>query len=142
MLSSYTVEKWDNNNAVINMLKLVYTQKNNNVFAYMLQLTYNIYIHIAKTRLSFCAYTDRCDAVNQLIFRIFKLIYMQRNHTQSNNSALFTCWTHIWYTYIYCEGTTQLLHTYTLMQCSKLIIFPIFWAIYIRCKYIHCENMT
>ena len=89
----------------------------------MLQLTYNIYIHIAKARLSFRAHTDRCDAVNRSIFRIFRSIYMQRNHTQSSNSALFTCWTHIRHTHIYCEGTTQLLRTYTSMWCSKSINF-------------------
>ncbi len=178
MLSSYTVEKWDNSNAVVNTLKLAYTQKNSNVFAYMLQLIYNIYTYIAKTRLSFCAHTDRCDIVNRLIFafsdrftrstntyravttlyshveliynihtytakawfsfcthtdrcdavnrsifRIFKSIYMQRNHIQSSNSALFTRWAHIQHTHIYCEGTIQLLHTYTSVQRSKLIDF-------------------
>ncbi len=92
----------------------------------MLQLTYNIYIHIAKARLSFRAHTDRCDAVNRSIFRIFRSIYMQRNHTQSSNSALFTCWTHIWHTHIYCEGTTQLLRIYRQTRCSKSINFSHF----------------
>ncbi len=90
-LSSHTVEKQDNNNAVVDALKLAHTQKNSNVFAYMLQLIYNIHIHTAKTWLSFCAYTDRCNAVNRSIFRIFRSIYTQRNHTQSSNNALFTC---------------------------------------------------
>ena len=49
MLSSYTVEKRNNNNTVIDALKLAYTQKNSNVLAYMLQLIYDIYIHTAKT---------------------------------------------------------------------------------------------
>ncbi len=90
-MSLHTVEKWDNNNVIIDALKLTYTQKNSNVFAYMLQLIYNIYIYTAKTQLSFCIYTDKCDAVNRLIFRIFRSIYMQRNYTQSSNNALFTC---------------------------------------------------
>jgi len=64
MLSSHTVEKRSNNNTVIDALKLAYTQSDSNVFAYMLQLIYNIHIYIAKAQLSFCAYTDRCDAVN------------------------------------------------------------------------------
>ena len=105
------------------MLKFAHTQKNSNVFAYMLRLTYNTYTHTAKAQLSFRAYTDRRDAVNRLISRIFRPIYTQRNHTQSSNSALFTCWTHIQHTHIYCKGTTQLLHTYTSMQCSKSIDF-------------------
>ncbi len=49
-------------------MKFVYTQKNSNVFAYMLWLIYDIYIYIMKTWFNFCAYTDRCDAVNRLIF--------------------------------------------------------------------------
>ncbi len=126
MLSSYTVEKWDNNNAVVDALKLAHTQKNSNVFAYMLQLIYDIYIHTAKARLSFCAHTDRCDAVNRLIFRIFRPIYTQRNHTQSSNSALFTCWAHIWYTHTYYEDMIQLLRIYRLVQCSKSIDFSLY----------------
>ena len=69
----------------------------------MLQFIYNIYIYTAKARLSFCAHTDRCDAVNWLIFRIFRPIYTQCNHIQSSNSTLFTCWAHI-----------QHIHTFSL----------------------------
>ncbi len=58
-----------------------------------------------------------------MIFRIFRSIYTQRNYTQSSNSALFTRWTHIWYTHIYCEDTIQLLHIYTSAWCSKSIDF-------------------
>jgi len=111
---------------IIDTLKLAYTQNDSNIFAYMLQLIYNIYTYIAKARLSFCAHTDRCDAVNRLIFRIFRPIYMQRNHTQSSNSALFTCWAHIWYIYIYYEDMIQLLHIYTSAWCSKLIDFLLY----------------
>ncbi len=89
----------------------------------MLQLIYNIYTYIAKTWFSFCAHTDRHDAVNRSIFRIFRSIYTQCNHTQSSNSALFTRWTHIWYTHIYYEDTIQLLHIYTFTWCSKSIDF-------------------
>ncbi len=89
----------------------------------MLWLTYDIYIHTAKTWFSFRAHTDRRDAVNRSVFRIFRPIYTQRNHTQSSNSALFTCWAHIRHTHIYCEGTIQLLRTYTLMWHSKSIGF-------------------
>ncbi len=123
MLSSHTVEKRSNNNAVINALNLAHTQNDSNVFAYKLQLIYNIYTYIAKARLSFCAHTDRHDAVNWLIFRIFRSIYTQRNHTQSSNSALFTRWAHIQHIHIYCEDTIQLLHIYTSVWCSKLIDF-------------------
>ena len=91
--------------------------------AYMLQLIYNIYTYIAKARLSFCAHTDRRDAVNLSIFRIFRSIYTQRNHTQSSNSALFTRWAHIQHTHIYCEDTIQLLHIYMSTWCSKSIDF-------------------
>ncbi len=126
MLSLHTVEKRNNNNAVVDVLKLAYTQKNSNVFAYMLQLIYNIHIHIAKTRLSFCAHKDRHDAVNQSIFRIFRSIYKQRNHIQSSNSVLFTCWTHIQHIHIYCEDMIQLLRIYTSAWCSKSIDFLLY----------------
>ncbi len=36
MLSLHTVEERDNNNAIVDALKLTYTQKNSNIFAYML----------------------------------------------------------------------------------------------------------
>ncbi len=49
--------------------------------AYMLQLIYDIYIYIAKAWLSFCTHMNRRDAVNWLIFRIFRSTYTQRNHT-------------------------------------------------------------
>ncbi len=94
--------------------------------AYMLQLIYNIYIYIMKARLSLCTHTDRRDAVNRSVFRIFRSIYTQRNHTQSSNSALFTRWTHIWYTHIYYEDMTQLLHIYTSAWCSKSIDFSLY----------------
>ncbi len=136
MLSSYTVEKRSNNNVIMNALKLTHTQ---NVFAYMLQLIYDIYTYTAKTRLSFYAYTDRRDAVNQLIFRIFRSIYMHRNHIHCEDmiqSLLIYIeqWqrfcahvaTHIHHTHIHCEGTTQLLHIYRLAQCSKSIDFSYF----------------
>ncbi len=128
MLNSHTVEKRSNNNAVINTLKLVHTQSDSNIFAYMLQLIYDIHTYTAKARLSFCAHTDRHDAVNRSVFRIFRSIYTQRNHIQSSNSALFTCWTHIQHTHIYCKGTTQLLRTYRQTWCSKLIDFSHFQA--------------
>ena len=48
MLSSHTVEKRSNNNAIVDALKLAHTQNDSNVFAYMLQLIYNIYTYIAK----------------------------------------------------------------------------------------------
>ncbi len=126
MLSSHTVKKRDNNNAIIDALKLAYTQKNSNVFAYMLRLMYDIYTYIAKARLSFCAHTDRRDAVNRSVFRIFRPIYTQRNHTQSSNSALFTRWAYIRHTYIYCEGTIQLLRIYTSTWCRKSIDFSLY----------------
>ncbi len=126
MLSSHTVEKRSNNNAIISTLKLAHIQNDSNVFAYMLQFIYDIYTYTAKARLSFCAHTDRRDAVNQSIFRIFRSIYTQRNHTQSSNSALFTRWTHIQYTHIYCEDMIQLLCIYTSVWCSKSINFLLY----------------
>jgi len=126
MLSSYTVKKRSNDNVIISALKLAHIQNDSNVFAYMLQLIYNIYTYTAKTRFSFCAYTDRCDAVNRSIFRTFRPIYMQRNHTQSSNSALFTRWVHIQHTHIYYEGKIQLLRIYTSVWCSKSIDFSLY----------------
>ncbi len=124
-LSSHTVEKRSNNNAIVSALKLAHTQNDSNVFAYMLQLIYNIYTYTAKARPSFCAHTDRRDAVNRSVFRIFRPIYTQRNHTQSSNSALFTRWAHTRHTHIYCEDTVQLLRIYTSAWCSKSIGFSL-----------------
>ena len=126
MLSSHTVEKRSNNNVIINALKLAYTQNDSNVFAYMLQLIYNIYIYITKARFSFCAHINRRDTVNRSIFRIFRLIYMQHNHIQSSDSALFTRWTYIWHTHIYCKDMIQLLYIYTFAWCSKSIDFLLY----------------
>ncbi len=92
----------------------------------LLQLIYDIYIYIVKARLSFCAHTDRRDAVNRSVFCIFRPIYTQRNHTQSSNSALFTRWAHIQHTHIYCKDTTQLLYIYRQTWCSKSIDFSHF----------------
>ena len=45
-----------------------YTQNDSNVFAHALQLIYDIHTVIAKARLSFCAHTHLCNAVNRSIF--------------------------------------------------------------------------
>ena len=103
---------------------------------------YNIHTYTAKAQLSFCAHTDRCDAVNRLISRIFRSIYTQRNHTQSSNSALFTRWTHIWYTHIYCEGTTQLCTSTRLHDAVNQSIFRFIRLMYMHCNYIHCKDTT
>ncbi len=101
--------------------------------------SYNIHTYIAKTQLSFCAYTDRRDAVNWSIFRIFKLIYTQRNYIQSSNITLFTRWTHIWYTHIYCKDMTQLLRIYRQTWCSKSIDFSHF-QIDLHAAQLHTEQ--
>ncbi len=106
----------------------------------MLWLIYNIHTYIAKTWLSFYAHTDRCETVNWLIFRIFRSIYTQHNHTQSSNSALFTCWIYIHHTHIHCKDMTQLLHIYRLAWCSKSIDFFIFRLIYTHCNHIQSSN--
>ncbi len=113
-----------------------YTQNNSNVSAHTLQLIYITYIYIAKTRLNFCTSTDLCDAVNRLIFRFIRSIYMHRNYihckdvTQSlliyieQQQRLCACAaTHIHHIHIHCKGTTQLLRTYTSVQRSKSINF-------------------
>ncbi len=155
MLSSHTVEKQSNDNVIIDALKLVYTQNDSNVFAYMLQLIYDIYTYIAKTRLSFCTYTDRCDTVNRLIFRIFRSIYMHRNHIHCKDMTQFLliyterqqrlcahAATNIRHLHNYCKGTTQLLRTYTSVQRSKSIDFSIFWSIYMRHRYINQSSFS
>ncbi len=106
-----------------------------NVFAHTLQLIYDIHTVIAKTRLSFCAHTHLCNAVNWSI-SIFWSIYMRcryihcENTTQSlliyteRQQRLCACAaTNIWHSHSHCEGTTQLLHTYTSVQRSKSIDF-------------------
>ena len=131
-----------------------YTQNDSNVFTHELQLIYITHIYTAKARLSFCAHTHLCDAVNRLI-SIFWSIYMRhkyihcKNMTQSlliyieRQQRLCTCAaTNIRHSHSHCKGTTQLLRTYTSMQRSKSIDFSIFWSIYMRCKYSHCEDTT
>ncbi len=65
------------------------------------------------------------------------LIYTERQQRLCAYAA-----TNIRHSHSYCKGTIQPLHIYTLMQCSKSIDFSIFWAIYMRRKYIHCKDMT
>ncbi len=113
-----------------------YTQNNSNVSAHMLQLIYVTHTYTAKTQLSFCASTDLHNAVNRLIFRFIRSIYMHRNHihckdmtqslfiyTERQQRLCTYAATHIHHTHTYCEGMTQLLHTYTSVQRSKLIDF-------------------
>ncbi len=123
--------------------------------AYMLQLIYNIYTYIAKTRLSFCTSTCLRDAVNQSIFRFIRLMYMHRNHIHCKDMTqsllIYTEWqqrlcacvaTNIRHSHSHCKDTIQLLRTYTLMQCSKSIDFSIFWSIYMRHKYIDQNSFS
>ena len=66
-----------------------YTQNNSNVFAHVLQLIYDIHTVIAKARLSFCAHTHLCDAVNWFI-SIFWSIYMRRKYINQSSSSSFS----------------------------------------------------
>ena len=107
-----------------------------------------IYTYIAKARLSFCAHTHLCDAVNQSV-SIFWLIYMHHNHiyckdmTQSlliyteRQQRLCACAaTHIRHIHIY-TAKTQLsfcAHTHLCNAVNRSI--SIFWSIYMRRKYI------
>jgi len=88
-------------------------------------------------------------------FSIFWAIYIHRkyihckNMTQSlliyteQQQRLCACVaTNIQHSHSYCESTTQLLHTYTSVQCSKSIDFSIFWSIYMRCKYINQNSSS
>ncbi len=121
----------------------------------MLQFIYITHTHIAKTQLSFCAFTHLHDAVNWSIFRFIRSICTHRNHihckdttqslliyTEQQQRLCARAVTNIWHSHSHCEDMIQLLHTYTSMQCSKSIDFSIFWVIYMRHKYIHCENTT
>ena len=132
-LQIYTLQKHD----IVSVCS--YTQNNSNVFAYTLQLIYIIYTYIAKTWLSFCAFTCSYDAVNQSIFRFIKSMYMHCNHIHCKNMTqsllIYTerqqhlcayAATHIHHIHIYCEDTTQLLHIYMLVWCSKLIDFSLY----------------
>ncbi len=121
----------------------------------MLQLIYNIYTYIAKAWFSFCAHTDRHDAVNRLIFRIIRSIYMHRNHIHCENMIqslliyteqqrrLYACAaTNIRHSHSHCKDTIQLLRIYTSVQCSKSIDFSIFWSIYMRRKYVNQSSFS
>ncbi len=105
----------------------------------MLQLIYITYTYTAKTWFSFCTSTCLHDAVNRLIFRIIRLIYMHRKHIHCKDTIqsllIYTEWqqrlcahaaTHIHHTHTHCEGTTQLLHIYTSVQRSKSIDFSVY----------------
>jgi len=108
------------------------TQNDSNVFAHTLQLIYITHIHIAKTRLSFCAFTCSCDAVNQSIFHIIRSIYMHCNHihckdmtqslliyTERQQRLCAHAATNIRHSHSHCKGTIQLLCTYTFVRRSK-----------------------
>ncbi len=120
-----------------------------------LQLIYVTHTYTTKTRLSFCTSTRLCDAVNRLIFRIIRSIYMHRNHIHCKNTTqsllIYTerqqrlcarAATNIRHSHSHCEDTTQLLHTYTSVQRSKSIDFSIFWSIYMRRKYINQNSFS
>ncbi len=105
----------------------------------MLQLIYNIYTYIAKAWFSFCAHTDRHDAVNRLIFRIIRSIYMHRNHIHCENMIqslliyteqqrrLYACAaTNIRHSHSHCKDTIQLLRIYTFVWRSKSIDFLLY----------------
>ncbi len=92
-----------------------------------------------RARLSFCAFTRLHDAVNRLIFRFIKSIYMHRNHIYCKDMTQFLliyterqqhlcalAATNIQHSHNHCKDTTQLLHIYTLAWCSKLINFSIY----------------
>ncbi len=142
MLSSHTVEKWGNNNAIINALKLAHTQNDSNVSAYMLQFIYNIYTYIAKAWLSFCASTDLRDAANQSIFPIFRPIYTHRNHTQSSNSTWISVEL-IYDIHTYITKTRLSFCTFTRLQDAvNRSIFCFIRLIYMHRNHIHCKDMT
>ena len=142
MLSSHTVEKRDNNNAINNALKLAYTQNDSNVFAHMLQLIYITHTYTAKAWLSFCASTDLRDAANQSIFLIFRPIYTHRNHTQSSNST----WISVELVYdihIYITKTQLSFCTFTrLRDAVNRSVFCFIRSIYMHRNHIHCKDMT
>ncbi len=142
MLNLHTVEKRSNNNAIIYALKLAHTQNDSNVFAYMLQLIYDIYTYIAKTWLSFCAFTDLRDAANRLIFLIFRSIYTHRNHTQSSDNA----WLSVKLVYdihTYIAKTRLSFCTSTCLQNAvNQSIFCFIRSIYMHRNHIHCKDMT
>ena len=107
-----------------------YTQNNSNVFAHALQLIYDIHTVTAKTRLSFCAHTHLCNAVNQSI-SIFWSIYMRRKNDQTDSHS-------------HCKDTTQLLRTYTSVQRSKSIDFDFLINLHASQRYfaalLECNN--
>jgi len=140
-------------------------QRYNIVFAHIHKMTatslhihcnsYTSHTYIAKTRLSFCTFIRLHDAVNRLIFRFIRSIYMHHNHIHCKDIIqsllIYTEWqqclcayaaTNIRHSHSYCKDTTQLLHIYTLMWCSKLIDFSIFWSIYMHCKYINQNSFN
>ncbi len=105
----------------------------------MLQLIYIIYTHITKAWLSFCESTRLSDAVNRLIFRFIRLIYMHRNHihckdmiqtlliyTEQQQRLCACAAIHIRHTHTYCKDTIKLLHIYTSAWCSKSIDFSLY----------------
>ncbi len=132
----------------------LYTQNDSNVFAHTLQLIYITHTHIAKTWLSFCAYTHLCDAVNQSI-SIFWSIYMHHKHihckdmtqslliyTERQQRLCAHAATNIRHSHSHCKGMIQLLRIYTSVQCSKSIDFSIFWSIYMRHKYVNQNSSS
>ncbi len=89
-----------------------------------------------------------CDAVNRSIFRIIRSIYMHCKHihckdmtqslliyTERQQRFCACAATNIRHSHSHYESTTQLLRTYTSVQCSKLINFSVFWLIYMHRKY-------
>ncbi len=106
-----------------------YTQNNCNIFAHALQLIYVTHIHIAKARLSFCAHTHLCNAVNRLIFSIFWSIYMRCKYIDQNSFSSFSwviiqrTWklTSKWSAFIYIDQSS--------FSSSSLMIIQTSWKL-------------
>ncbi len=122
---------------------------------HILQLIYITHTCIMKTRLSFCTSTRLHNAVNWLIFRIIRSIYMHCNHihckdttqslliyTERQQRLCVHAATNIQHSHSHCKDITQLLCIYTSMWRSKSINFSIFWLIYMRCKYINQNSFS
>ena len=122
-----------------------YTQNDSNVFAHALQLIYVTHIHIAKARLSFCAHTHLCNAVNRSVFSIFWSIYMRCKYIDQNSSSSFSwviiqrTWklTSKWSAFIYIDQSLSSSLSLMIIQTSWK--FTLKWSAFtiLSCLYDH-----
>ncbi len=104
---------------------LIYTERQQHLCACVATYIHHTHIHCKDTtqllhiyRLTWCS--------KSIDFSHFQIdLHTSQSHTKQWQ-RLTQCWTHIQHSHIHCKDTTQLLHIYTSVKCSKSIDFLLY----------------